>query len=192
MSRQDVLALLREQEGAFVSGEEISHRLGLSRAAIWKAVDALRREGYTVEAPHRPGLPSAGCAGRADGAGDPPLSGGDGPGGPDLGVSGRGGLHQSPGQTAGSGGRSGRHCGGGGPPDGWPGPTGPELSVPRRPGDLPDGPAAAGSAAGAAVAGDGHGWSSGVSGRRAAVRRQPRPENGPTIRCWMGKSSAVF
>ena len=50
MSRQDVLALLREQEGAFVSGEEISHRLGLSRAAIWKAVDALRREGYTVEA----------------------------------------------------------------------------------------------------------------------------------------------
>ena len=47
MSRQDVLALLREQEGAFVSGEEISHRLGLSRAAIWKAVDALRREGYT-------------------------------------------------------------------------------------------------------------------------------------------------
>ena len=43
MSRQDVLALLREQEGAFVSGEEISHRLGLSRAAIWKAVDALRR-----------------------------------------------------------------------------------------------------------------------------------------------------
>ena len=50
MSRQDVLALLREQEGAFVSGEEISHRLGLSRAAIWKALDALRREGYTVEA----------------------------------------------------------------------------------------------------------------------------------------------
>ena len=50
MSRQEVLALLREQEGAFVSGEEISHRLGLSRAAIWKAVDALRREGYTVEA----------------------------------------------------------------------------------------------------------------------------------------------
>ena len=50
MSRQDVLALLREQEGAFVSGEEISHRLGLSRAAIWKAVDALRRKGYTVEA----------------------------------------------------------------------------------------------------------------------------------------------
>ena len=44
MSRQDVLALLREQEGAFVSGEEISHRLGLSRAAIWKIGRASCRE----------------------------------------------------------------------------------------------------------------------------------------------------
>ena len=49
MSRQAVLSLLREQ-GGFVSGGEISRRLGISRAAIWKAVDALRREGYTVEA----------------------------------------------------------------------------------------------------------------------------------------------
>ena len=49
MSRQAVLSLLRQQEG-FVSGEELSRRLGLSRTAIWKAVDALRREGYTVEA----------------------------------------------------------------------------------------------------------------------------------------------
>ena len=50
MSKQTVLALLRRQEGAFVSGEEISRQLGLSRAAVWKAVDALRRDGYTVEA----------------------------------------------------------------------------------------------------------------------------------------------
>ena len=49
MSRQAVLSLLREQ-GGFVSGGEISRRLGISRAAVWKAVDALRREGYTVEA----------------------------------------------------------------------------------------------------------------------------------------------
>ena len=50
MSKETVLALLRRREGDFVSGEEISRRLGLSRAAVWKAVDALRREGYTVEA----------------------------------------------------------------------------------------------------------------------------------------------
>ena len=50
MSRQTVLALLRSREGAFLSGEELSRRLGLSRTAVWKAVDALRREGYTIEA----------------------------------------------------------------------------------------------------------------------------------------------
>ena len=48
-SRDAVLSLLRE-EGAFLSGEEVSRRLGLSRAAVWKAVDALRKEGYEIEA----------------------------------------------------------------------------------------------------------------------------------------------
>lgn len=50
MSRQRVLALLRAREGAFLSGEDLSRQLGLSRAAVWKAVEALRREGYTIEA----------------------------------------------------------------------------------------------------------------------------------------------
>ena len=49
MSRNTVLSLLREQED-FLSGQELSRRLGLSRAAIWKAVDALRRDGYDIEA----------------------------------------------------------------------------------------------------------------------------------------------
>ena len=48
-SREDVLALLRNGE-AFLSGQDLSRRLGLSRAAVWKAVDALRREGYEIEA----------------------------------------------------------------------------------------------------------------------------------------------
>ena len=50
MSRETVLALLRARKGAFLSGEELSRGLGLSRTAIWKAVDALRREGYDIEA----------------------------------------------------------------------------------------------------------------------------------------------
>lgn len=50
MSRQAVLEFLREREGEFLSGEELSRRLGLSRTAVWKAVDALRRQGYTIEA----------------------------------------------------------------------------------------------------------------------------------------------
>lgn len=50
MSRKTVLELLRGGEGAFLSGEELSRRLGLSRAAVWKAVDALRKDGYVIEA----------------------------------------------------------------------------------------------------------------------------------------------
>lgn len=50
MSRETVLALLRACGGEFLSGEEISGELGLSRTAVWKAVDALRREGYGIEA----------------------------------------------------------------------------------------------------------------------------------------------
>lgn len=54
VSRQKVLELLRSCPEEHLSGEEIAQRLGLSRAAVWKAVDALRRDGYTVEA--KPGL----------------------------------------------------------------------------------------------------------------------------------------
>ena len=48
-SREDILALLRQEEG-FLSGQELSRHLKLTRAAVWKAVDALRREGYKIEA----------------------------------------------------------------------------------------------------------------------------------------------
>lgn len=48
-SRDAVLSLLREEEG-FLSGQDLSRRLGLTRAAVWKAVDALRGEGYEIEA----------------------------------------------------------------------------------------------------------------------------------------------
>ena len=50
MSREKVYALLREHPGEFFSGEEISRRLGVSRAAVWKAIDSLRRDGYTIDA----------------------------------------------------------------------------------------------------------------------------------------------
>nr|WP_325213140.1 biotin--[acetyl-CoA-carboxylase] ligase [uncultured Oscillibacter sp.] len=58
-SREDVLSLLRGEEG-FLSGQELSRRLGLSRAAVWKAVDALRAGGYEIEA--RTGLGYRLCA----------------------------------------------------------------------------------------------------------------------------------
>ena len=50
MSREQVLELLRTEDGAFLFGEQLSERLGLSRTAVWKAVKALRQEGYEIEA----------------------------------------------------------------------------------------------------------------------------------------------
>ena len=49
-SKEQVYELLRSQDGAYLSGEEISHRLSISRAAVWKAVTALRADGYTIQA----------------------------------------------------------------------------------------------------------------------------------------------
>lgn len=47
--KEQVLAMLTEAGGGSLSGQGMSARLGVSRAAVWKAVDALRREGYAIE-----------------------------------------------------------------------------------------------------------------------------------------------
>ncbi|MEI6225183.1 MAG: biotin--[acetyl-CoA-carboxylase] ligase [Deltaproteobacteria bacterium] len=49
-SEEMVLAFLAEAGDDFVSGEAISGKLGLSRAAVWKHVNALRGQGYRIEA----------------------------------------------------------------------------------------------------------------------------------------------
>jgi BirA family biotin operon repressor/biotin-[acetyl-CoA-carboxylase] ligase len=41
--------ILAERQGSFVSGEEIAGRMGISRAAVWKRVRALREEGYAIQ-----------------------------------------------------------------------------------------------------------------------------------------------
>ena len=54
MSREAVLSLLRERRGEYLSGEAMSRTLGISRAGVWKAVEALRQEGYEIaSAPNR-------------------------------------------------------------------------------------------------------------------------------------------
>ena len=58
--KEQVLAQLIRQNGAYISGEAVSEALGVSRAAVWKAIDALREEGYTVEAAPRRGYRLAG------------------------------------------------------------------------------------------------------------------------------------
>ncbi len=48
MTKQDILEYLRKS-GGYVSGEEISRRFGVSRTAVWKAVSALREDGYEID-----------------------------------------------------------------------------------------------------------------------------------------------
>ncbi len=49
-TKEKLLALLEDSKGTFFSGEEIARTLQVSRAAVWKAVKALREDGYTVDA----------------------------------------------------------------------------------------------------------------------------------------------
>jgi len=44
-----VLVALRQARAVALSGEDLSHGLGVSRAQVWKHVEALRRLGYEIE-----------------------------------------------------------------------------------------------------------------------------------------------
>jgi BirA family biotin operon repressor/biotin-[acetyl-CoA-carboxylase] ligase len=55
MMDEEILRLLRSHPSDFVSGEEISRLLKLSRTAIWKRVRNLRTLGYVIEALPRRG-----------------------------------------------------------------------------------------------------------------------------------------
>lgn len=48
MTRERVLTCLKERGGQFCSGEKMSRELGVSRAAVWKAIEALRQDGYEI------------------------------------------------------------------------------------------------------------------------------------------------
>ena len=48
-----ILNYFKKHEEGYVSGEELSCELGISRAAVWKHIENLRQEGYDIEAfPH--------------------------------------------------------------------------------------------------------------------------------------------
>lgn len=48
--KNKVAALLETNRGKYLSGGEISRKLGVSRAGVWKAVCALKEEGYLIDA----------------------------------------------------------------------------------------------------------------------------------------------
>ena len=47
--KRDAVVEALEGGGAYVSGKTIARSLGISRAAVWKHVVALRASGYTIE-----------------------------------------------------------------------------------------------------------------------------------------------
>lgn len=49
-TKERLLSILEENKGEYLSGEEIASRLELSRAAVWKGIQALRREGHQISA----------------------------------------------------------------------------------------------------------------------------------------------
>ena len=55
MVDEEILRLLKDHSSGFLSGEEISRRLRVTRAAIWKRVKHLRTLGYEIEASTRTG-----------------------------------------------------------------------------------------------------------------------------------------
>lgn len=53
--RDRILSILEDRRGEAVSGEEIAKTLGVSRAAVSKAIARLREQGYSIEAKTRSG-----------------------------------------------------------------------------------------------------------------------------------------
>lgn len=50
-----ILELLYENSSTWLSGEEISRKLGISRTAVWKYINTLRESGYNIESSSRHG-----------------------------------------------------------------------------------------------------------------------------------------
>lgn len=59
MERDQVAALLAGTQG-YLSGEEMSRALGVTRAAVWKEIEALRGAGWPIESSTRKGYKLAG------------------------------------------------------------------------------------------------------------------------------------
>lgn len=48
-----ILSIFKTHAGSYISGEQLSRRLGITRAAVWKHIEDLCRHGYQIEAqPH--------------------------------------------------------------------------------------------------------------------------------------------
>lgn len=53
--REKILEVILDNEKEFISGEELSKKLGISRTAIWKHIRILRSQGYNIESVNKKG-----------------------------------------------------------------------------------------------------------------------------------------
>src|SRR5574344_1705753 len=53
--RDKIIKIILDNKDNFISGEELSKQLGISRAAIWKHIKILKKEGYNIESVNRKG-----------------------------------------------------------------------------------------------------------------------------------------
>ncbi|MDK2992468.1 MAG: BirA family transcriptional regulator [Clostridiales bacterium] len=61
MKRSVVLNMLLSSQGGFVSGEDISRSLNISRTAVWKYINELKEMGYVIESHSRTGYKLIAC-----------------------------------------------------------------------------------------------------------------------------------
>ena len=57
--KEEILRLLRSADG-YISGQELCNQFGVSRTAVWKAINQLKEAGYEIEAQQNKGHGSAG------------------------------------------------------------------------------------------------------------------------------------
>ncbi len=48
--KNDILTLLQLNNDTYISGQQLAERFGKSRAAVWKAIKALQKDGYIINA----------------------------------------------------------------------------------------------------------------------------------------------
>jgi len=53
--KREILEVLKRNKNTFISGEDLSNELGVTRAAIWKYIKGLKSEGYQIESIPRKG-----------------------------------------------------------------------------------------------------------------------------------------
>lgn len=53
--KKEILRLLKENTTGFVSGQDLSDKLGVTRAAIWKYINQIKEEGYEIESVSKKG-----------------------------------------------------------------------------------------------------------------------------------------